>query len=609
MKKILTLLFTTFVVINAINAQEIDVNSFILKDSYELKGDEVKKDGNGYNCAMIIVYFQDSGMSFENSYLMSTSTVGTSYKVFMAPGASRLTIKHNDYLPKTITFEDYGIKRLQSNKAYTINLVADNTSNALDKQIAESWEETQPNPNDPEYQYTQAKIYYMGFDGEPDYDMSFDLFSKSAAQGNVNAIYHLGLSYFYGQGTVSNQSKAISYFKSAAEKGHAMAQFKYANCLNPMIPEITGRKSIKDAISWYEKAAANGLMAAKNNLSVIYLQYDPTNFGAGTSDVKKFGFPEYYSKGLRYLRECESEGFAEAYLNLANIYLDGIGVSKDESKAIEYLNKGVANGYYECYNTLGSCYMHGLGVTSNMTKAFEYFKLAAEKGNPKGNYNLALCYQLGYGTSVNYFNAAKYYQKAADQRIAVAETNLGNMYEWGQGVTKNLAKAFELYENAAQDGDPSGYTNMGRMYHEGLYVAKDINKAVIYYTKAADLGNYGGIINLAMLYQTGAGVPLDAYKAVELYERAVKIDHTGAAYYNYGCVYYFGCGKIRKDYKKAYELFMKSADMNFSHAQYNIGVMYLNGEYVSASRSKGTEYVKKAAAQGHEAAKDLLKRL
>ena len=46
MKKILTLLFTTVVVINAINAQEIDVNSFILKDSYELKGDEVKKDGN-----------------------------------------------------------------------------------------------------------------------------------------------------------------------------------------------------------------------------------------------------------------------------------------------------------------------------------------------------------------------------------------------------------------------------------------------------------------------------------------------------------------------------------------------------------------------------------
>jgi len=54
---------------------------------------------------------------------------------------------------------------------------------------------------------------------------------------------------------------------------------------------------------------------------------------------------------------------------------------------------------------------------------------------------------------------------------------------------------------------------------------------------------------------------------------------------------------------------LKSAEKNFSHAQYNLGVMYLNGEYVSASRIKGTEYVKKAAAQGHEAAKELLKRL
>jgi len=252
MKKVSLLVLA--LMFNALTAftQEMDVNSFKIQEAYTLKGDEIQKDGNGNICAMILVQFNEDGMAFENSYLINTSSSSKPYKVFMAGGASKLTLKHGNYYPSTITFENYGIKRLQAGSVYTLNIIADNTENALNKDFAEEDHKSQADAGDAEAQFKQAKIYYHGLEDEPDYEMAFELFSKSAAQGNINAIYHLGLSYFHGQGTQTNLTQAVSYFRKAAEQGHAMAQFKYANCLNPMVPEIAGRKNIKEAILWYE---------------------------------------------------------------------------------------------------------------------------------------------------------------------------------------------------------------------------------------------------------------------------------------------------------------------------------------------------------------------
>lgn len=587
----------------SLSAQEIMVNSFNEKPLYELSGSEIQKDANGSTCALVNIYFDEQGATFEGSYVVGSSSVGRSYQVFLAGGASKMVIKHEDYLPISIVFADYGVNKLESNKAYDINLMGDNTTNAFNKDIAYGDFESMANNGDAEAQYHLGKTYYLGLNDNQDYEKAISWFMKSAEQGNVDAVYSLGLCYYNGQGVEQNYDIAIEFFRLAGYNGHAMAQFKYACCMHLGLG--SQGVNIDEAITWYENAASQNILLAKNNVATIYLSYDPTNYLAGTSDVNNVGFPQYYDKGMEYLIECEEAGITETYLNLGNIYSDGIAIEKDEAKAFAYYQKAAENGYYLAYSNLGICYQQGIGVKKDEKKAFEYYGLAAQKGIVEGYHNLALCYQYGNGTKKNAKKAVEYYQKASDNGFAMASTNLGSMYLNGEGVKQDVQKAIELFIKGAQNGDPMGYANLGVMYHEN----QDLGKAVEYYQKAAEMGNYIGIINLAVMYQSGNGVSLDGHKAVEYYERAAKLDETGVAYYNWGTVYYFGCGAIHKDHQKAYELFMKAADANYAPAQYNIGVMYLNGEYVQRNNDKAVDYIKKASKQDYQPAVDYMRQL
>lgn len=598
----------------SLQAQEILVNSFQEKPFYEFSDSEKKKDGNGVTCALVNVYFSEKGASFEGSYVVGSSPVGRSYQVYLAGGASKIMIKHNDYIPTPIVFSDFGIKKLESNKAYDLILIADKSKDAYNKNVAQEDFTDKANSGDAEAQYKLGKSFYLGLNDNQDYEKAITLFKKSTEQGNINASYNLGLCYLNGQGTEPNFEMAEKYLKNAAEKGHAMAQFKYANYLMTKGNDNGSfgagyTKNINEAIKWYESAASQNIIMAKNNVAVIYLCYDPTNSQMGTSDVQKIGFPEFYEKGMKYLNECEEQGICEAYLNLGNVYLDGIAVQKDAKKAFEYYQKAIENGYYAGYNNIARCYFLGSGVKQDYKKAFKNFKLAAQKGFAAGYYGVALCYEQGKGTWKNMKQAAEYYQKAADQDLAVAETQLGALYLNGTGVNKDQKKAFELFSKAAQNGDPNGYANMGTMYHSGQYVDKDIKKAIEYYNKAADMGNIGGLLNLAILYQTGNGVPIDGNKAISYYERACKLDRTGAAYYNLGTLYYSGCGSVGKNYQMAYEMFEKSAKENYAPALYNIGVMYLNGQYVNKNENIGISYIERAAKQSYQPAVEVMDRV
>lgn len=597
-----TFLLMLAMITMSLSAQEIVVNSFKENPYYELTGSEVKKDANGSVCALVNVFFSEKNASFEGSYVVGSSTVGRSYQVYLADGASKIVIKHDDYTPTSIVFSDFGIKKLESNKAYDLTLIADKSKDAYSKDFAKDDFSAQANAGDADAQYKLGKSFYLGLNDDQDYEKAISWFKKSAEQGNVNAIYNLGLCYLNGQGTEPNFDMAVKYLKKAAESGHAMAQFKYANCLagygkgffHSFVGEI---KNIDEAIKWYECAASQNIIMAKNNVAVIYLCYDPTYYMMGTSDVQKVGFPEFYEKGIKYLNECEAQGICEAYLNLGSVYFDGIAVQKDAKRAFEYFQKAIENGLYGGYVNIGKCYFEGSGVRQDYKKAFKNFEIAAQKGFAAGCYGVALCYQLGKGTRKNMEKAADYYQKAANQNLAVAETNLAQLYLNGTGVNKDLRKAYDLFLKAAQDGDPSGYANVGTMYHSGQYVNKDVDKAIEYYNKAADMGNLGGLLNLAIMYQTGNGVSVDGNKAVSYYERACKIDNTGAAYYNLGTLYYSGCGSVSQDYKKAYDMFVRSAAVNYAPAQYNLGVMYLNGQYVEKDERMGISYMEKAARQ------------
>ena len=57
------------------------------------------------------------------------------------------------------------------------------------------------------------------------YEVAFHRFRQLAERGHVDAQYYLGLMYSEGQGTASNEIRAMHWFAKAAEQGDSDAAF------------------------------------------------------------------------------------------------------------------------------------------------------------------------------------------------------------------------------------------------------------------------------------------------------------------------------------------------------------------------------------------------
>ena len=99
------------------------------------------------------------------------------------------------------------------------------------------------------------------------YDYALDWFRKSAAEGDPEAIYKLGVMYESGDGVVQDHKAAFEYFKSAAEKDHEDAW------VNLGIEYLLGQgtdKDLKEANRWIGKAAKAEIPTAQMIMGDIY---------------------------------------------------------------------------------------------------------------------------------------------------------------------------------------------------------------------------------------------------------------------------------------------------------------------------------------------------
>ena len=103
-----------------------------------------------------------------------------------------------------------------------------------------------------------AEYYSAG-----DYTKAVKYFRKAAEQGDAEAQYNLALSYYNGQGVTKSYPNAVKWYRKAAEQGDAKAQFNLALCYGKGdgVP-----KSYTEAVKWLKKAAAQGHSDAINVL-------------------------------------------------------------------------------------------------------------------------------------------------------------------------------------------------------------------------------------------------------------------------------------------------------------------------------------------------------
>lgn len=386
--------------------------------------------------------------------------------------------------------------------------------------------------------------------------------------------------------------------------------------------------------------------------------------------------------GVEIIGDLAIEGYSQAQVMLGFLYMNGYHVPQNTDKALKWFKKADEQGDADAL--VGVAFLYG-EIIGDSDKASLFIKEAAEKGSKTGQFFLAEAYDYGkWGLSENIHEAEKWYKKAAQQDDNKAKFRLGRIYVENNDMGYDTKNGIKLIEKAAQDGDCEARDYLGDCYHYGLFVKKDINKAWNFYTQsgianslielgliyqrgekmvpndaaaipyfeaAADQGDSRAKYYLGRAYIDGQGVDEDTDKGWDLIDTAaadgseLAMNFLGRTYLSIGhdeetsdedkkesfenAAHYLsktaendnaegewqlGWMYIRgeyfdKDERAGINLFIKAANQDFSPAMVALGICYEEGIGVPKNKSTAISYYKKAAMKNNEEAIDALKRL
>ena len=122
MKKLYLIILSVFALLNTAMAQELMVKSFVLAPTDITAQTEGRKDLNGDACALVKISFVGDVTDVEGNVIKPLVKRNNETWAFMTQESRQMKVVTKDYLPLMITFGDYGIEELQSNRTYVLTL-------------------------------------------------------------------------------------------------------------------------------------------------------------------------------------------------------------------------------------------------------------------------------------------------------------------------------------------------------------------------------------------------------------------------------------------------------------------------------------------------------
>jgi TPR repeat protein len=248
---------------------------------------------------------------------------------------------------------------------------------------------------------------------------------------------------------------------------------------------------------------------------------------------------------------------------------------------------------------LANCYMNGIGVNINHEEAIHYFKISAERGHTNSQYYLSYYYDEGKYIEKNIDEAIKWCKKSADQNNDLAQNQLGCYYEIGTYIDKNIEEACNLYKKSAIQGNVSAQYNLASCYEYGrLNGDKNMTEAFKWYYKSAIQDYHRAQNKLGWFYENGLGTEKNITEAVKWYKKSSKHDNC-KAHYNLGNCYKYNKGIEKHDinFKIAFRLYDRAIEQGCKceDTVYEYALCYENGEGVEKDMVKAFTLYKQAA--------------
>ena len=134
MRNILLSIFLLFTAISSALAQELTVKSFKLASSDLTAQTQPRKDLNNRNCAVVKVQFVGELTNIEGNVIMPLVKRNNETWVYMPQNTRQMKVITKNYLPLMVTFADYDIEKLESNRTYVLTLVGNSQQQAQQSQ-------------------------------------------------------------------------------------------------------------------------------------------------------------------------------------------------------------------------------------------------------------------------------------------------------------------------------------------------------------------------------------------------------------------------------------------------------------------------------------------
>ena len=129
MKRYFIVFAVFFLVVSSVYSQELTIKSFKVITGDLSAQTQPRKDLNDRNCALVKVQFVGAISEVEGNVVKPLVKHGNETWVYMPQGSRQLKLLTQSYLPVMVTFADYGVEKLESNRTYVLVLVKPNGQN------------------------------------------------------------------------------------------------------------------------------------------------------------------------------------------------------------------------------------------------------------------------------------------------------------------------------------------------------------------------------------------------------------------------------------------------------------------------------------------------
>jgi len=457
MKKLLTIIAILICVHHIVLSQDLKVEEMKVDASDISASTQRRLDAMNRPCALIKVYVLEDIQKVIGA-IGDVVNKGSVKWVYVTEGSSQLTLGFDKNQAIRINFGDYGVTDIHSLGTYSlvISFKGKSQLNEVEKYRMGSSYEIQRDYKRAVELYKQAAdngfseaqsrlalLYEKGWGVDKDEAKAFSYYLKAAEQGEPASQNNVGLYYIEGKGGVQRDpKKAIYWYTKAAESGDETAQSNLG--YNYEVGDGVD-KDISKAVYWYKKGAEGGNANAQNNY--------------GRCLMEGLGIAKNVEEARSWFQMAADQGQLMAIFHLGYSY----EVEGDFIHAIYWYKIAAEKGDSQSQANLAALYFQGQGVTKDLQKAFYWFEKAANQDLPDAVFFVGYMYLNGVGTAKNPRKAAELYIKAANLGVAAAQKMVGAMYENGAFLEKNLSKAIEWYRKAARQGDEEARQQLTRL--------------------------------------------------------------------------------------------------------------------------------------------------